>query len=283
MLQDDIRIPPPGYRSAPQRRAAEARRMLWAAGGVGAVLVVGLAAYFVAAGGGAESVPVIQAAAGPVKVRPTDPGGLAVNTQTSALLGGSGAAGDTSLAPAPEAPDPAALAAAAQQEQAPPAAATPASDASAAAAATVAAVPAPPPPAPAQPAAVSVPSVPETPAASDTEKTAMNIPPPSSGAAQVHNLAEEYNPPAARSDDHGHVRVQLAALDSRDAAWHEWDHLTHRMPALFDGRHPIFVEAHVNGHTYWRVRTAGFASVSEATRFCDDVHAQGGACTVASF
>jgi hypothetical protein len=64
---------------------------------------------------------------------------------------------------------------------------------------------------------------------------------------------------------------------------HEWDHLTHRMPALFDGRHPIFVEAHVNGHTYWRVRTTGFASVSEANRFCDDVHAQGGACTVASF
>jgi hypothetical protein len=280
MLQDDIRIPPPGYRSAPQRRAAEARRMLWAAGGVGAIVVLGILGYFAAAGGGGpDSVPVIQAAAGPVKVRPADPGGLAVNTQTSALLGGSGAAGDTSLAPAPEAPDPAALAAAAQQEQAPPPAAAPASGT----AAVVAATPAPPPPAPAPPPAVSVPSVPETPAASGTEKTAMNIPPPSSSAAQVHNLAEEYNPPAARSDDHGHVRVQLAALDSRDAALHEWDHLTHRMPALFDGRHPIFVEAHVNGHTYWRVRTTGFASVSEANRFCDDVHAQGGACTVASF
>jgi hypothetical protein len=280
MLQDDIRIPPPGYRSAPQRRAAEARRMLWAAGGVGAILVLGIVAYFVATGGGPESVPVIEAASGPVKVKPVDPGGLAVNTQTSALLGGSGAAGDTSLAPAPEAPDPAALAAAAQQEQAPqPAAASASSGAPAVAAAT----PTPPPPAPAPPAAVSVPSVPETPAASGTEKTSMTIPPASSGAAQVHNLAEEYNPPAARSDDHGHVRVQLAALDSRDAALREWDHLTRRMPALFDGRHPIFVEAHVNGHTYWRVRTTGFASVSEANRFCDDVHAQGGACTVASF
>jgi hypothetical protein len=273
MLQDDIRIPPPGYRSAPQRRAAEARRMVWAAGGVGTILALGVVGYFVVAGGGPDRVPVIEAASGPVKVKPADPGGLAVNTQTSALLGGSGAAGDTSLAPAPEAPDPAGLAAAAQQEQTPKPAPAPAAGPVAAA----------PPPAPAPSAAVSVPSVPETPADSGTEKTAMTITPPSSSAARVHNLAEEYHPPSPRSDGHGHVRVQLAALESRDAALREWDHLTRRMPTLFDGRHPIFVEAHVNGHIYWRVRTTGFASVSEANRFCDDVHAQGGACTVASF
>jgi hypothetical protein len=277
MLQDDIRIPPPGYRSAPQRRAAEARRIVLAAGGVGAILALGIVGYFVVAGGGPDRVPVIEAASGPVKVKPADPGGLAVNTQTSALLGGSGAAGDTSLAPAPEAPDPAGLAAAAQQEQTPQPAAAPASGA------VAAATPPPPAPAPAPSAAVAVPSVPETPAASGSEKTAMTITPPSSSAARVHNLAEEYNPPSPRSDGHGHVRVQLAALESREAASREWDHLTRRMPGLFGGRHPIFVEAHVNGHSYWRVRTTGFASVSEANRFCDDVHAQGGACTVASF
>jgi hypothetical protein len=275
MLQDDIRIPPPGYRSAPQRRAAESRRIMLAAGGVGAILVLGLVGYFAAAGGGPDRVPVIQAAAGPVKVKPADPGGLDVNTQTSALLGGTGSAANASVAPAPEAPDPAALAAAATQEQtAPPAPA---------ASAAVAATPAPPPPAPAPPAATVVQSVPEMPAASAPQRTAMNIPPPSRSAAQVHNLAEEYNPPSARAESHGHVRVQLAALDSREAALRTWDHLSHRMPSLFDGRRPIFVEAHVNGHTYWRVRTAGFASVSEASRFCDDVQAQGGACTVASF
>jgi hypothetical protein len=110
----------------------------------------------------------------------------------------------------------------------------------------------------------------------------MNITPPSAGAATVHNLAQEYNPPV-RSAEHGHVRVQLAALDSQEAALREWEHLTHRMPALFGGRRPIFAEAHVNGHTFWRVRTAGFASVPDATRFCHDVRAQGAACTVALF
>jgi hypothetical protein len=210
-----------------------------------------------------------------VKVKPADPGGLDVNTQTSALLGGSGATGDTNLAPAPEAPDPAALAAAAQQEQAPQPAPSPAPSAP-----VTAAAPAPPPPAP-----VVVPSVPETAAAPAParQETAMNIPPPSATSGQVHNLAEEYNPPAARGNGRGRVRVQLAALDSHEAALREWDHLTHRMPSLFDGRHPIFAEAHVNGHIYWRVRTAGFASLAAANRFCDDVHAQGGACTVASF
>jgi hypothetical protein len=216
-------------------------------------------------------VPVIQAAAGPVKVKPLDPGGLAVNTQTSALLGGGGGAGDTSLAPAPEAPDPAALAAAAQQEQAAQSAPLPA------------AAPAPLPPAPAPAAPVVVPSVPETAAAPAAQETALKVPPPSATSGLVHNLAEEYNPPLAKSGGSGHVRVQLAALETHEAALREWDHLTRRMPSLFSGRRPILAEAHVNGRTYWRVRTAGFASLSAATRFCDDVRAQGGACTVASF
>jgi hypothetical protein len=63
----------------------------------------------------------------------------------------------------------------------------------------------------------------------------------------------------------------------------EWDHLSHRMPELFAGRRPIFAQAQVNGHTWWRVRTAGFGSVAEATKFCQDIRAHGSACTVASF
>jgi hypothetical protein len=262
MLQDDLRIPPPGYRSAPQRRAAEARRVMLVVGAVGAVLGLGLAGYFVAGGGGSAAVPVIQAAAGPVKVKPADPGGLAVNTQTNALLGGNGASGDANLAPAPEVPDPAALAAAAQQEQA------------TQSKAVVTAVPR---------AVVAVPAVPENPAASAPQETALNVLPPSRTSGQVHNLAEEYKPPVPSDAGRSHVSVQLAALDSHEAALREWDHLTHRMPSLFDGRHPIFAEAHVNGHTYWRVRTAGFTTIADAKRFCGDVHAQGRACTVASF
>jgi hypothetical protein len=260
MWEDEVRIPPPGYRSAPQRRAAEARRMVLAVAGAGVVLTLCVVGYLAATGGGPEGVPVIQAPPGAVKVKPDDPGGMQVNTQTNALLGSGGSDANADLAPAPEEPDPAALAAAANQEQA-----LPASPLAGTGAATAAA-----------------PTVPETPAPSPPQQTAMIVPPPSAGAAQTHNLAQEYKPPVS-SPEHGALRVQLAALDSQQAALREWVHLTHRMPTLFDGRQPIFVEAHVNGHTFWRVRTAGFASVSEANQFCNDVRAQGAACTVALF
>jgi hypothetical protein len=263
MWEDEVRIPPPSYRSAPQRRAAEARRMVVAVVGAGTVLLLCAVGYFATTGGGPAGVPVIQPPPGAVKVRPDDPGGLQVNTQTNALLGTGGSDASANLAPAPEEPDPAALAAAADQEQAsPPAAAAVAHDG-------------PPPTAP----AIAVPTVPETPA---PPQTALNVPLPSDGASPDNSLAHTDNPPIQSSGD-GPVRVQLAALDSQEAAMREWEHLTHHMPALFDGKRPIFVEAHVNGHIFWRVRTAGFVSVTEATRFCADVHAQGAACTVALF
>ena len=55
MWEDEVRIPPPGYRSAPQRRAAEGRRTILAAGSVGAVLLLCVVGYFAATGGGPEA------------------------------------------------------------------------------------------------------------------------------------------------------------------------------------------------------------------------------------
>lgn len=277
MWEDEVRIPPPGYRSGPQRRAAESRRMVVAAGAVGAVLLLCAIGYFTAKGGGSEGVPVIQAPPGLLKVKPDDPGGLQVSAQTSALLGNSGSAGGANFAPAPEAPDPAALVAAANQEQAPP----PARKVPAPSAASPAVVSSTPTIHSNPMAAVPVPTVPETPAPTAPKHTALNVP-PSAPVAGAQNLAQEVNPPAP-PQEHGHVRVQLAALASQDAALREWERLAHRMPTLFEGRRPIFTEARVSGHTFWRVRTAGFASVPDAARFCSDVRARGAACTVALF
>ena len=249
--------------------------MIAAAGGVGAVLLLCVVGYYAATGRPPEGVPVIEAPPGAMKVKPDNPGGLQVNTQTNAFLKNDGSTSDANLAPAPEAPDPAALAASVNQEPVPPAPIVRPAPANAPTTATQAA-------ATASPAAVSVPTVPETPAPPAPQQTAMNAPLPSAGAAAVHNLTQEYRPPA-RSMAQGPVRVQLAALDSQEAALRQWEHLAHTMPALFQGRRPIFVEAHVNGHTYWRVRTAGFDSNAEAAKFCIDVHARGAACTVARF
>jgi hypothetical protein len=278
MWEDEARIPPPSYRSAPQRRAAEARRMMVGIGGVGAVLLLCVVGYVAATGERAGAVPVILAPSGPVKVKPDHPGGLQVNTQTSALLGSDGSAAGASLAPPPEVPDPAALAAAANEEQAPP-------SAPAALSATTSRDAAQPPATPAMSSAspaIAVPAIPETPAPSAPQSTALNISPPSAGAAAVHNLSQETNPPV-RPAGHSLVRVQLAALTSQEAALREWEHLTHRMPALFDGRRPIFAAVRVNGHIFWRVRTGGFLSATEAAQFCNDVRTRGAACTVALF
>ena len=275
MWEDEVRVPPPGYRSAPQRRAAEARRMIAAAGGVGAVLLLCVVGYYAATDRRPEGVPVIEAPPGAVKVKPDNPGGLQVNTQTNAFLKNDGSTADANLAPAPEVPDPAALAASVDQEQVPPVPIVrPAPADAPTTAAQVAAT--------ASPAAVSVAMVPETPAPPAPLQAPLTAPLPSARVAAVHNLAQEYRPPA-QSMEQGPVRVQLAALDSQEAALRQWEHLAHNMPALFQGRRPIFVEAHVNGHTYWRVRTAGFESPAEAARFCNDVHARGAACTVARF
>jgi len=280
MLDDELRIPPPGYRSAPQRRAEEMRRVLMIGGAAGLVLLLCVIGYFVVAGGGSDTVPLIQASTKPVKVKPENPGGLTVSTPSGALPGAGGQ--DVSLAPPPEKPDPAALAAQAKQEQ----------QQSAVARSAAVAKPAVPngsggttPSAPiatapsAQAPAVSIPSVPETPAPLG-QKQAMTIPPPSKESAKVHDLAQEYTPPAGGG---GSVKVQLAALDSKEAAERAWTHLTQRMPGLFAGRHPMFVEAKVNGRTYWRVRMAGFRTRGEADKFCQDVHAHGGACAIAAF
>jgi hypothetical protein len=278
MIDDDLRIPPPGYRSAPQRRAEEMRRMLLIGGAAALVLLLCVIGYFVVAGGTSDRVPLIQASTKPVKEKPDNPGGLTVSTPSGALPGAGGQ--NLSLAPPPEKPDPAALAAQATQEQDQSAAARLAPVAKPAVpnvngttAATTATAP------PTQAPAVAIPAVPET-AAPAGRKQSMNVPPPSKEQAKVHNLAQEYAPSAGAG---GSVKVQLAALDSKDAAERAWQHLQHRMPGLLAGRHPIFVEATVNGHTYWRVRMAGFRTHSDADKFCQDVRAHGGACAIAAF
>jgi len=273
MMDDELRIPPPGYRSAPQRRAEEMRRMLMIGGAAALVVLLCVIGYFVVAGGGSDSVPLIQASTKPVKEKPDNPGGLTVSTPSGALPGEGGQ--NLSLAPPPEKPDPEALAAQAKQEQSAPARSAPVATPAVPNASTAPS----PTTATAQAPAVSIPSVPET-AAPPGQKQSMNVPPPSKEQAKVHNLAQEYTPSPGAG---GSVKVQLAALDSKDAAERAWQHLQHRMPGLLAGRHPIFVEATVNGHTYWRVRMAGFRTRSDADKFCQDVRAHGGACAIAAF
>jgi hypothetical protein len=77
--------------------------------------------------------------------------------------------------------------------------------------------------------------------------------------------------------------VQLAAVRTEADAKSEWERLSKRMPDLFAQRHPAISKIDHDGRTLWRVRTGGFADLSQAKDFCEHVRAKGTGCTVAEF
>lgn len=77
--------------------------------------------------------------------------------------------------------------------------------------------------------------------------------------------------------------VQLAAVRTEADAKSEWERLTKRMPDLFGQRHPAISKTDHDGRTLWRVRTGGFADLTQAKDFCERVRAKGTGCTVAEF
>jgi Flp pilus assembly protein TadD len=77
--------------------------------------------------------------------------------------------------------------------------------------------------------------------------------------------------------------VQLGALDSQAAARDKWRQLSHRFPNLLSGKQPVFSQTERDGHTFWRVRTAGFANVAQAHSFCHRLHTAGDGCAVFDF
>jgi hypothetical protein len=222
----------------------DTRRLVLFAGGLGAVLVTLIGASFVVGHRGTE-VPVIVADNRPIRVKPENPGGMKIEGAENDVFSGGTDNKNPKLAAAPEVPD-------TKRLTAPPM--PPPEPATAAPAAAVA-------PAPARPAAI---------AGAPAVKPATVKPP----VAAIEN-----RPPAT-----GHpAMVQLAALTSEEAARNEWQQLSRRLPELMSGHQPSYSRIERNGHTFWRLRTAGFADVAQARSFCERVRAKGAGCTVADF
>ena len=199
---------------------------------------------------GTSEVPVIEPPPGPMRLRPTNPGGMQLSAAEQDLFGGTGDGGQEKLAPAPEAPDPAAL-----QPPAPPPSAT--------------ATPAPAP-APAQTASPT-----PAPAAATATISAPVTPP--APAPQTAPAVAAVPPPATNPT--GHVEVQLAALPTEQAAKDEWVRLQRKLPDL-KGHSPSITSADVNGKTWYRLRTGGFADPAAAKTLCDQARGKGLSCDV---
>ena len=125
----------------------------------------------------------------------------------------------------------------------------------------------PPPPAPPKPAAAPAPVAPVS--AAPVPPTLVVRPTPQAAAP---------TPPQAAPQ--GPVSVQLAALPAEQTAKDEWALLQRKLPDLLKSRQPTITSANVNGRTWWRIRTGGFADPAAAKQFCDGVRAKGGSCDV---
>jgi SPOR domain len=84
--------------------------------------------------------------------------------------------------------------------------------------------------------------------------------------------------PSASADDT--PIVNLATADTAQGAVAAWTELQHRLPDLLRGHPPQVWAAQVDGRTVWRLRAAGFATVSDARAFCDRMHVAKAVCWV---
>jgi hypothetical protein len=236
------------------------KRLAIIAGGLGGALLL-IVGVWTASGHHGGAVPVIEADAHPMRVKPENPGGLQIAGANDEILSGDAGQQADKLLPPPEAPAPQAL-----KEQKP--AAPMAKDVSQTpkdqksggpATASTTATPAPP-------ASTSAERPGQTPA-----PTAVVAPERKPGAVPEHKQAGKS------------TQVQLAAFTNEQAAMAEWQRLSKRMPDILNGRQPAVQKAEHDGRAIWRLRTGGFSDTAQATAFCERVRAKGAGCSIASF
>lgn len=282
-MSDDLSIPNPGYRGSRAGRYGtgpvrvrqgmdpDTRRLTMFAGGLGAVLalLIGASALM---GHRSGEVPVISPDPRPIREKPVNPGGMKIDGAENDVFSGGSDTSNARLAPAPESPNTKAL----RAEAAPPA--PPVSTDGIQGAAVEA-------PARAAPAAAA-------PAAAARTAPVASAPVPAARPTVVASAAPKPAPtpakPAVVEEAHpqsgGHTpMVQLAALGSEEAARTEWALLVKKMPELLSGKQPSYSRTERDGHTFWRVRTSGFADVGQARGFCERVRTKGAGCSVADF
>jgi hypothetical protein len=259
----------PSYRPA---KAAgfdpDMKRMGMIAAGIFGVVVLGVGAVSLM-GARHHGVPVIEAQAGPVRMKPADAGGMQV---TGADLG-LGIGTTQTLAPVAEQPQINALRAqlhAVKKELARQAAET----------AQVAKL--------AEARASKIVAAPPVQRASATARISQPLPLAALSPAVVSFNPVVLSPPAAVRVPASRLAVsgpavQLAAFTDEAAAKTGWDSLVRKAPDLLGGRGAEITKVQASGRTMWRLRTAGFGTVAEAGNFCAKMRAHGADCAIAAF
>lgn len=105
--------------------------------------------------------------------------------------------------------------------------------------------------------------------------TATDARPSSASPAARPATAPEAAPVAATASG---PLVQIGAFDSNAIASGEWNRLAGKFGSLFSGKGQVIQQHQANGRTFWRLRVAGFGSVSEARQFCAALKSGGTDC-----
>ena len=253
------------YRVPPARRRLgdfSMRRIALAAGFFTCLVVLVVSVWSALTTHRGGTPPVIEAARGPMRVRPDNPGGMQLAGQNEDILSTESSMRSGQLAPAPEAPAPQVLRARQQ-----------------AAAAAVAAAAAPI----AQPVSLPPSTPPSSGGAGPVPPAATLAPIVAPSAAVARAAAVPVARPAPAPVGAGRVQAQLAAVGSEQAAKSEWQRLAKKMPDVLGGRQPVLVKVDRDGQAVWRVRTGGFADRAQANAFCEQVKAKGANCAVSAF
>jgi hypothetical protein len=189
-----------------------------------------------ATGSTADNVPLIRADTEPVKIKPTNPGGMEVPDKDNPLYGAKSAPTEK-LLPPPEMPQPRPTAPPVQAQLPPLAAPGPA-------------------PAPAPPPVHAVPprAAPMTP-------------------AQIAALAKPSAPSAGDTATVGAVRVQLASLRSPDEAREEWTRLKRENADLLGKLTAVAVRADLGDKgIYYKIEVGPLGSKTAASQLCGALH-----------
>jgi hypothetical protein len=105
-MSEPVHATGPMYRPSSGEEGIDAgtRRILYLMGAGGLVILAGVAVYALAGHSGGGAVPVVQADQRPLRMKPADPGGMAVNPEAKRAD-----PNDSHLAPGTEEPNPRAL------------------------------------------------------------------------------------------------------------------------------------------------------------------------------
>ncbi|MDI2091490.1 SPOR domain-containing protein [Commensalibacter oyaizuii] len=285
-----------GFMETLGRGDSGSRRLTYAAGSIGALLVLFVGGWMLF-GSSNRGIPVFEPPTEPAKEKIASSGnvetiglGVGVNTVPDPNNPAGGIPGQTTLAPGPEQPNPSALAEQyAKPPALPPATATNQTSSG-------------------QSGQTSSPSGGVSPVAPSTNTAANNsasenvpepVAPPKKTHVKHHDVPQhksvetkktvktEPKKPvkkqAIATSSNGKFGVQLSALGSESAAQKQWQVLRKKAPELLGGHSPTIQKAEVNGNTVYRLRVKGFASKTQAGAFCSQLKAKSIACTPANF